>query len=310
MFPLSQECTFTPVEPENIPIPYALSMAFADLTTTSRESTLLLVLEGMEVQAFSRKRMRADGRVPNESIRFLLCREVIMKTIPLSAITGWNNDAITNKCCPSTIDITCPHCGRMVNLQLKNHQHDQQRETIAASCRCPACGKTTSVWVIAPSDSRGFKPTCVELCMHPNPTTTREPVIEQGHLPEPALERAYYSALRAYNVGLWDACATSCRKTLEGIVHSLNPDGKGALYEQLRSVFESSHLTEPLIQVADSLRRGGNIGAHFDLEREPDQQIAETMIDLLDYFLEYTFVLKEKAEELKKRLDSMGGASA
>jgi hypothetical protein len=141
--------------------------------------------------------------------------------------------------------------------------------------------------------------------VHPNPTTTREPVLPPGHLPEPALERAYYSAVRAYNVGLWDACATSCRKTLEGIVHTLNPQGKGPLFQQLKEVFQSANLTEPLVHVSDVLRKGGNIGAHFDLEREPDQQVAEIMVDLLDYFLEFTFVLKERAAELEKRLDSL-----
>jgi hypothetical protein len=125
-------------------------------------------------------------------------------------------------------------------------------------------------------------------------------------LPEPALERAYHSAIRAYNVGLWDACATSCRKTVEGIVHSLNPEGKGPLFQRLKAVFESTNLTEPLVHVSESLRKGGNIGAHFDLEREPDQEVAEIMVDLLDYFLEYTFVLKNKAKELEKRLDTLG----
>jgi len=165
--------------------------------------------------------------------------------------------------------------------------------------------------VIGPGDGKDkAQRTCTELCVHPNPTSTREPVVPAGHLPEPALERAYLSAVRAYNVGLWDACATSCRKTLEGIVHSLNPEGKGPLFQQLKAVFESANLTEPLIHVSESLRKGGNIGAHFDLEREPNQEVAEIMIDLLDYFLEYTFVLKDKARELEKRLDDLGTKKA
>lgn len=141
--------------------------------------------------------------------------------------------------------------------------------------------------------------------MHPNPSTTRDAVIPKGHLPEAALERAYYSAIRAYNVGLWDACATSCRKTLEGIVHTLNPEGKGPLFQQLKTVFEQANLTEPLVHVSDSIRKAGNIGAHFDLEREPNQEVSEIMLDLLDYFLEFLFVLKDKAQDLEKRIEAL-----
>ena len=230
-----------------------------------------------------------------------------MKSIPTSAIAGWNNTKISGKWCPASIDVICPHCGRMVNLSLEKHQYDAPRNCISATCRCPACSAKTSVWVIAPGDGNfPSQQTCQELCVHPNPVTAREPVVPTGHLPEPALERAYHAAIRAYNVGLWAACATSCRKTLEGIVHSLNPEGKGHLFQQLKVVFESANLIEPLIHVSDSLRKGGNIGAHFDLEREPDQEVAEIMVDLLDYFLEYTFVLKDKAKELEKRLDTLG----
>ena len=32
------------------------------------------------------------------------------------------------------------------------------------------------------------------------------------------------------------------------------------------------------------------------------------MIDLLDYFIEYVYVLKEKAFELEKKLDALGNS--
>jgi len=90
-------------------------------------------------------------------------------------------------------------------------------------------------------------------------------------------------------------------KTLLGEEHSKDP-----LFEQLESLPEKVDLTQPLILLAANLRKGGNIASHFDLEREPDQPVAEAMVDLLDYFLEYVYVLKEKALELGKRLDSLG----
>jgi len=124
----------------------------------------------------------------------------------------------------------------------------------------------------------------------------------------PALARSYQSALAAYNVGLWTACASSCRRTLEGLVKSLlgEEHSKEPLFQQMKSLPEKVNLAEPLIILADNLRKGGNIASHFDLEKEPDQHVAEAMVDLLDYFMEYVFVLKEKAQELEKRLDALG----
>jgi len=88
---------------------------------------------------------------------------------------------------------------------------------------------------------------------------------------------------------------------LLGENHSKEP-----LFQQLKALPEKVNLSEPLILLAENLRKGGNVAAHFDLEKEPDQPVAEAMLDLLDYFVEYIYVLKEKAQDLEKRLDSLG----
>jgi tRNA A37 threonylcarbamoyladenosine biosynthesis protein TsaE len=82
--------------------------------------------------------------------------------------------------------------------------------------------------------------------------------------------------------------------------------GKAPLYQQLKQLPSKVNLTEPLLLLVDNLRKGGNIAAHFDLEREPDQHVAEAMIDLLDYFFEYIFVLRERASSLEVRIEALG----
>jgi hypothetical protein len=144
--------------------------------------------------------------------------------------------------------------------------------------------------------------------MHPKPPLKRELVTPSGSLGNSALERAYHSAITAYNVGLWDASITSCRKTLEGIVHSLDPNGSGPLFKRLQDLFQKPDLLQPLVHLTNTLRQGGNIGAHFDLEREPDEQVARLMLDLLEYFLEYTFVLSERSKALEQKLAQLGNA--
>jgi hypothetical protein len=230
-----------------------------------------------------------------------------MYILSLSTVPEWIN--WDNKWIPKSCDTICPHCGRLVNLPLERHNWDHLRETVSATARCPGCGKTTFFWIVKPGDGRdSTKRGCELLCIYPRPRVTREPIVSPEKLSNTALARAYQSAISAYNAGLWDACATSCRKTLEGLVHSLLPPDKrkGSLFEQLRTLPDNVNLSEPLILIADSLRKGGNIGAHFDLEKSPEQTVAALMLDLLDYFMEYLYVLKEQAQELEKKLDLLG----
>lgn len=184
---------------------------------------------------------------------------------------------------------------------------DNYCKCIISNARCAGCRELSYVFVIYPSRSAdAISDKCKEIYLYPAQPIVRESVLPKGVIDEHVLERAYESAINAYNVGLWDACATSCRKTLEGIIHVLNPKSKGTLFERLDKLFTEVNLSEPLLHVSESIRKGGNIAAHFDLEKETDREVATLMLDLLDYFLQYTFLLKEKAKELEQRLDELG----
>ncbi len=124
-----------------------------------------------------------------------------------------------------------------------------------------------------------------------------------------ALLRSYKSTLDSFNNGLWVACATSCRRTLEGMVKFML-DEYGVpippnLSKGLQTLFDNVDLREPLIALTEQLRHGGNLGAHFDLENEPDEMVTSAMVDLLDYFIEYVYVLGERADQLKSRIAAL-----
>ena len=65
----------------------------------------------------------------------------------------------------------------------------------------------------------------------------------------------------------------------------------------------------PLIHLADTLRKGGNLGAHFDLEKTPDREIATLMLDLLDFIMGYLYQLQNKSSELETRLKNLNLAT-
>ena len=59
--------------------------------------------------------------------------------------------------------------------------------------------------------------------------------------------------------------------------------------------------------IANAIRKGGNLGAHFDLEKEPDEKVAALMLELAEELLEYFFVLPERIEHLHETIERLGG---
>jgi hypothetical protein len=61
-------------------------------------------------------------------------------------------------------------------------------------------------------------------------------------------------------------------------------------------------LAAPLKALSHAIRDGGNLGAHFDAEREPDLAVARQMVQLLAYLITYLYVLPRQIKELEERL--------
>jgi hypothetical protein len=131
----------------------------------------------------------------------------------------------------------------------------------------------------------------------------------------PEIGRAYAATVAAFNAGLWPATGACCRRVLEGVAKNrLGEDSRGRRLVQLLNDLKAKVdlITEPLASLADALREGGNLGAHFDdLERESDQAAASQMLDFLDYLMDYLYVLPAKVESFRKMIGSQNqGATA
>jgi hypothetical protein len=132
-------------------------------------------------------------------------------------------------------------------------------------------------------------------------------ILENQELGDP-LKRAYESAVTVLNTKQWSATAVMCRRLLEGITKSVLPPElhKQPLGKQLEALPAYRSLDKPLLELADAVRRGGNLGAHFDLEKEPDEQVATLMLDLCEDLLDYLFTLPNRIDELHRKIEALG----
>ncbi len=225
-----------------------------------------------------------------------------MFTLPFEAVTNWIN--VNNLWLPQSIDFVCPHCGRQVNFALPNWQYENKRNTAAAASNCSGCSKQVRFWALDPAKFGDTgKQECDELCMHPTPKLQRQPMAGIDKAPD-GVARAYVSAINVYNAREWNGTAVLAGRALEGLLKSLMPEGKEnqPLARMLNDLPKEIDLTKTLTTLTDGLRKGRNLGAHFNLEKEADAEVAKMMIEFLEYFLEYLYILPAEVEELHNKL--------
>ena len=122
--------------------------------------------------------------------------------------------------------------------------------------------------------------------------------VSTGGMPETA-SRAYVSATRSYQVGLYEPCVIMCRKCIEALCQELGAK-KGNLKERLGTLQKSGHIDQKLLTWADELRLIGNDAAH-DLDIVIEQVDALNALEFVEAILMYAFSLTRKFEEFKKR---------
>jgi hypothetical protein len=147
--------------------------------------------------------------------------------------------------------------------------------------------------------------TDVEVFMHPSPKTFAAPDIDAPAIPD-ALKNAWSACIQAYNSGLYSPAAVAGRRTLEGIFKYLVPEERRnlPLAKLIEAAREQTDLTAPLTALSHAVRSGGNLGAHFDLEREPTEGVARQIVELVSYLISYLYVLPAQIELLESALNS------
>ena len=118
------------------------------------------------------------------------------------------------------------------------------------------------------------------------------------------LERALRASVDALNAGNFPAAITSGRRTLEGIFKYRVPkeDWDKRLYDLVEQVARDPKIAEPISALSHAIRAGGNIGAHFDMSSEPTEEVAQQIVVLLTYLIEFLYVLPQRIESLEVAL--------
>lgn len=205
---------------------------------------------------------------------------------------------------PEAISAQCPNCLDKVAFLLRNPLVDGLTLSVLIAGICPACAFKASFTIhYKNGDGENAAYTAIVAFIFPAPKrrSIERPELEND-VPE-ALKRALFEAIDAYNAGIYGATSAVSRRAMEGIFKHLSPEGKkdAKLYHLIEEFKKTEAISEPIVKLAHAVRDGGNLGAHFDLEREPDEESARHMIELVTYLFGFFFQLPKKISLLEER---------
>jgi hypothetical protein len=225
-----------------------------------------------------------------------------MHNLDLASVPQWAN--IQNYWTPASVDTNCPYCAKLVNFTPTYQNYDPHRKTMACTATCPACFKAVYLWVVHPrAASDQTKRDAAGLLMYPAPRLPRQPVPGIELLPD-RVRKAYYDALGVFNARVWGAATTCCRRSLETAAAHALPAGQatGPLRDQLQRLQQTVDWAQPLATLTHTLQPGTALAAHFELDREPDAATAEAILNLVESFLQYAYVLPALLAKLDQQL--------
>jgi hypothetical protein len=230
-----------------------------------------------------------------------------MEILPLESISYYINNNVNNVAfsLPASINSICPECNYIVCFTFYPRNYDSNTKLLIGESSCPRCKFRPKFIIEEPVTANTKDKKIKNLFIHPSPKGKKVPIDFQTEIKQ--LKTAYLSAIDSYNENLWNPTVTMCRRVLEGITKTILSEDETknkSLYEQLKLLPKNVKLEEPILKIADLIREGGNLGAHFDLQKEADESTSSELIDMLEYLIEYIYLLPNKIEMLKEKINS------
>ncbi len=216
---------------------------------------------------------------------------------------------------PGTVDTICPNCGLPMAFTLTAWNDAPDVETRVAASRCINCGNNARFfWVKEPKERTEAGGPPHSLFIHPTPAMTRRPIegAENNKDFDVAVQRAYTSAVNMYNAREWTGTLVIVRRTLEDIAQRfVTPEVQKLHFsKQVEALRKSKDFSEPVATLADGLRRSGPLKPFFELEQQPDREIATLALDLLTYLIEYMFAVPARVAGLQERIEQVPARSS
>jgi|GEM_PF-3159167 len=240
--------------------------------------------------------------------------EDIMQSISKDTI-AWKQ-YVSSRWAIDTFNAECPNCDQLKGIKTNSDPvYDQSCKTISQSAKCTFCGQHFKIFVIDPfplvDEDLNKDPTCESVWAYPTGNIPRKLIFDENSINDIRIFRSYKSAINAFNNKEWDVVLTMCGKTLEGICKKHFPKAEnkdtlgnlfGKLNKSLKTDVQYLPLLEPMQNLGDALKLGRDIGAHFNLKKDPNKLVASKVLDSTEFLIKYFYMLSGDSKELYQQI--------
>jgi hypothetical protein len=206
------------------------------------------------------------------------------------------------------LDWNCPYCGRAVRLEmLDSAENDEWQRGLAGIeeggtytkrmyviCRCPreAC-RDKPIFVIYDDTFHRI--------MEAYPYTIASADSYPSSIPK-KIREDFAEATRCRCSNASRACVVMCRRVIQDIAKDKGLQG-ATNKEQIKLLLGSGLITKSMFDSAHEIRHYGGFGAHPQDDDLDDitPQIADSLLELTNQFLDNIYVMTAKNAELAKR---------
>ena len=204
---------------------------------------------------------------------------------------------------PAQIAAACPHCAMWCIFSASSTQVNTNTGIGSSKSKCPSCDEFLGFIYIYPDKIRP-NATQTSILLFPAPKLKRPEAFEAEGVPQD-VSKAFRNTLDTFQSRNYTATTVMGRRTLEGLLLSLLPPDheKQNLHRLIEAVTKEVDFAKPLNQLSHAIRASGNLGAHFDPAAEPDEVMAQQLVELLDYLISYLFVLPTKIKQLEDAIE-------
>ena len=235
-----------------------------------------------------------------------------MQMLPDDAVTEWANhpQGGSNIQLPRYVTLFCPYngCGGVNDFKLDwgTSLHPFLAKT---SRRCQRCKEGIFFFMINSRPvSEGATVRRGDYFYYPAPETQAHRPLNLEGIPE--LEgdfaRSYRSVFKSCDAQDWNGVGVHCRRSVEIIVKTNIPleDYKGNLFADIGTFEKKKGLGQPVVDILHTIRKGGNLGAHFK-DKEITKPGALLMIELLNDLVEFLYVARKRSSDLIKKFENL-----
>jgi hypothetical protein len=141
---------------------------------------------------------------------------------------------------------------------------------------------------------------------HPTESTVKTQFPPAGHMPHPSIPEIVATDFReasiCLSIGAWNASTVMCRRSLQSCAKEKGANPKDDLFDQLQELKDRDLIPDLVYNMADTIRKKGNIGAHPGRDPIANKSVSEKeareVFGIVEFVYKYVYELPSQVAQL------------